>query len=66
MGKSPHETPLAFTHRAAAVEPGLAAHLRDLVDLLYRIRFDGHEPDRDELKHAEGLVRLMRTGGGDS
>jgi transglutaminase-like putative cysteine protease len=66
IGKTAHETPLAFTHRAAALEPELAAQLRVLVDLLYRIRFDDHEPKSAELDRAEQMVRSLRTGGGKS
>ena len=66
IGKSSHETPMAFTDRAAALEPELAEHLHDLVDLLYRMRFGGHVPEPDELDRAEQSVRSMRLMGGGS
>lgn len=66
IGKSSHETPRAFTDRAAALDPELGEHLQDLVDLLYRIRFGDHVPGPDELDRAEQSVRSMRMVGGSS
>ena len=63
LSKGVSETPLAFSKRAADVDPLVGDTLRELVDLLYRIRFGGYDPTDVDIDHAKELVLPLRTGG---
>ena len=60
LTKRLNETPLAFSTRAAQVDPRVGDPLGELVDLLYRIRFGGYDPTDGDLDHANELVLSLR------
>ena len=62
--KAGNETPLAFCRRVSDSDPESGASLRNLVDLLYRIRFGGHEPTAVDLERADELVRVLKGASG--
>ena len=62
LKKAPSETPLAYSRRAAAADPEVGASLAYLVELMYRIRFGGYDPQQEELERAEATVRSIRAG----